>query len=101
MSTMSSRERTNRKATHLLPSTGGTGTLDSVADRRLTSLRRFLKMLGPGPIVGVSADNPSGIGTYATAGTSFGFATRWMALVTWPMMSTVRSEERRVGKECR
>src|SRR6478672_10996635 len=53
-------------------------------------VRRFLKMLGPGFITGASDDDPSGIGTYAVAGASFGFATLWVALVTFPLMAAVQ-----------
>jgi Mn2+/Fe2+ NRAMP family transporter len=38
---------------------------------------RFLAILGPGLITGASDDDPSGIGTYAVAGASSGFATLW------------------------
>src|SRR5207247_2608111 len=35
-------------------------------------------------------DDPSGIGTYATAGASLGFATLWTAPLTFPMMAAVQ-----------
>ena len=35
-------------------------------------------------------DDPSGIGTYATAGASLGYATLWTALLTFPLMSSVQ-----------
>ena len=38
---------------------------------------RFFMMLGPGLITGASDDDPSGIGTYAQAGASLGYATLW------------------------
>ena len=38
-------------------------------------VKQFFKLLGPGLITGASDDDPSGIGTYSTAGASFGFAT--------------------------
>lgn len=53
-------------------------------------IRRFLKALGPGLITGASDDDPSGIGTYATAGAAFGYATLWTALITFPLMSAVQ-----------
>src|SRR2546423_11225493 len=53
-------------------------------------LRRFLDLLGPGLITGASDDDPSGIGTYTTAGASLGFATLWTAIVTLPLMSAVQ-----------
>src|SRR5262249_38022361 len=51
-------------------------------------IKRFLRILGPGFITGASDDDPSGIGTYAVAGASFGFATLWTALVSFPMMAS-------------
>src|SRR5438309_3606738 len=53
-------------------------------------LKRFFKILGPGLITGASDDDPSGIGTYATAGASLGFSTLWTALVTFPLMASVQ-----------
>jgi NRAMP (natural resistance-associated macrophage protein)-like metal ion transporter len=53
--------------------------------------------MGPGLITGASDDDPSGIGTYAVAGASFGFKTLWMALITFPMMSAVQFMCAKVG----
>src|SRR5947209_19540053 len=53
-------------------------------------LRRFLDMLGPGLITGASDDDPSGIGTYTSAGASLGFATLWTAVLTLPLMAAVQ-----------
>jgi len=47
-------------------------------------------VLGPGLITGASDDDPSGIGTYTTAGASLGFATLWTAILTLPMMAAVQ-----------
>jgi hypothetical protein len=54
---------------------GGTGSLDAAQPTNLGDLKRFLKVLGPGLVTGASDDDPSGIGTYAIAGASFGFTT--------------------------
>src|SRR5215831_18883723 len=58
---------------------------------------RLWRLLGPGFITGASDDDPSGIGTYAIAGASFGFATLWTALVTFPMMAAVQFICAKVG----
>src|SRR5947207_8526328 len=63
-------------------------------------LRRFLDLLGPGLITGASDDDPSGIGTYATAGASLGFATLWTAIVTLPLMAAVQFVCAKVGMVC-
>jgi NRAMP (natural resistance-associated macrophage protein)-like metal ion transporter len=58
--------------------------------RKQNPIKRFLTILGPGFITGASDDDPSGIGTYAVAGASFGFATLWIALITFPLMTAVQ-----------
>src|SRR5438045_7847979 len=58
--------------------------------RKKNSFKRFVRALGPGLITGASDDDPSGIGTYTTAGASLGLATLWTALMTLPMMAAVQ-----------
>ncbi|HEY2759464.1 MAG TPA: divalent metal cation transporter, partial [Pirellulales bacterium] len=62
----------------------------SRAKRAGNPFKRFFKVLGPGLITGASDDDPSGIGTYAMAGASFGYATLWIALITFPLMAGVQ-----------
>src|SRR5205814_10451964 len=62
---------------------------------------RFLKTLGPGLVTGASDDDPSGIGTYAMAGASFGYATLWTALLTFPLMASVQFICAKIGLVCR
>jgi NRAMP (natural resistance-associated macrophage protein)-like metal ion transporter len=78
-----------------IPPAGGTASLE--AAKLPGVVRRFLKILGPGLITGASDDDPSGIGTYAVAGASFGFATLWMTLLTFPMMSSVQYMCAKIG----
>ena len=52
--------------------------------------RQLARLIGPGFIAGASDDDPSGIGTYAIAGASLGFATLWTALFTYPLMAGVQ-----------
>ena len=59
-------------------------------NRRLSPLRRFFRILGPGLITGASDDDPSGIGTYSVAGARFGYSLLWTALLTFPLMSAVQ-----------
>lgn len=59
-------------------------------DRETNPIKRFLLVLGPGLITGASDDDPSGIGTYTTAGAAFGFATLWTAVLTLPMMAAIQ-----------
>jgi len=65
--------------------------------RERNPLRRFLKLLGPGLITGCADDDPSGIGTYATAGASLGYSLLWTALVTFPAMAGVQFICARIG----
>ncbi len=65
--------------------------------RESRPLRRLLSLLGPGLVTGASDDDPSGIGTYAVAGATFGFATLWTALVTFPLMSAVQYVCAKIG----
>ncbi|WP_198137694.1 NRAMP family divalent metal transporter [Terriglobus sp. TAA 43] len=53
-------------------------------------LQQFLKELGPGIITGAADDDPSGISTYSVAGASFGYATLWTALLSFPLMAAVQ-----------
>jgi len=64
--------------------------LESRVERERNPIKRFLMLLGPGLITGASDDDPSGIGTYTTAGASLGFATLWTAILTLPMMAAVQ-----------
>jgi NRAMP (natural resistance-associated macrophage protein)-like metal ion transporter len=60
-------------------------------------LKQLLESLGPGLITGASDDDPSGIGTYAVAGASLGYATLWTALVSFPMMTAVQFMCAKIG----
>src|SRR5213080_2605539 len=64
--------------------------LESRLAREKNPFKRVLMFLGPGLITGASDDDPSGIGTYTTAGASLGLATLWTAVVTLPMMAAVQ-----------
>ena len=59
--------------------------------------KRLFQLLGPGFITGASDDDPSGIGTYASAGASLGFAALWTALVTFPLMAAVQFVCAKIG----
>jgi NRAMP (natural resistance-associated macrophage protein)-like metal ion transporter len=83
---------------------GTPGASQPVAESALEQLARepnpvvrFFKLLGPGFITGASDDDPSGIGTYAVAGATFGYATLWTALVTFPLMASVQFMCAKVG----
>src|SRR3981081_759925 len=76
---------------------GGTGSLEAAMMLERNPIKRFLKVLGPGLITGASDDDPSGIGTYAVAGSSLGFTSLWTALFTWPLLASVQLTCARIG----
>jgi NRAMP (natural resistance-associated macrophage protein)-like metal ion transporter len=66
-------------------------------DKRQNLLRRSLAVLGPGLITGAADDDPSGISTYSVAGAAYGYATLWIALLTFPLMAAVQLMCARLG----
>ncbi len=65
--------------------------------RRLKLLKRYFAVLGPGLITGAADDDPSGISTYSVAGATYGYATLWIALLTFPLMVSVQLMCARLG----
>src|ERR1700729_2101659 len=60
-------------------------------------LKNFFAALGPGLITGAADDDPSGISTYSVAGAAYGYATLWIALLTFPLMVAVQLMCARLG----
>lgn len=85
-----------RQVPHKAPA-GGAGSLEAAIKQEPNPVLRFLKILGPGLITGASDDDPSGIGTYAVAGASLGYAPLWTALVTFPLMASIQFMCAKVG----
>ena len=52
--------------------------------------RLYVRAIGPGLITGASDDDPSGIATYAQAGSQYGQTFLWTALLTFPLMVSVQ-----------
>ena len=59
--------------------------------------KRLWGSLGPGIVTGASDDDPSGIATYSQAGATFGLATLWTALLTFPLMAALQEMCARIG----
>jgi Mn2+/Fe2+ NRAMP family transporter len=57
----------------------------------------YLKTLGPGVITGASDDDPSGIGTYSSVGSTYGLGLSWLAVYLLPMMMAVQETVARIG----
>jgi NRAMP (natural resistance-associated macrophage protein)-like metal ion transporter len=64
---------------------------------RHRGVQQFLRELGPGLITGAADDDPSGISTYSVAGASYGYATLWTALLSFPLMAAVQLMCARLG----
>ncbi|GJE44125.1 Nramp family divalent metal transporter [Methylobacterium soli] len=58
----------------------------------------LLRALGTGVITGAADDDPSAIGTYASAGAKFGLAFLWIAPVLLPMMYVVVYVSAKLGQ---
>ncbi len=57
-----------------------------------------LRVLGNGIITGAADDDPSAIGTYASAGAKFGLSFLWIAPVLLPMMYVVVYVSAKIGR---
>lgn len=60
--------------------------------------RGFLGRIGSGIVTGAADDDPSAIGTYASAGAKFGFAFLWVAPLVLPMMFAVVYLSAKLGR---
>lgn len=58
----------------------------------------WLRRLGGGVVTGAADDDPSAIGTYASAGAAFGLAFLWIAPILLPMMYVVVYVSAKVGR---
>jgi len=61
-------------------------------------IKRGLGILGPGFITGASDDDPSGVGTYAVAGASLGYAMLWTTIISLPMMVATQFISAKIGQ---
>jgi len=72
-----------------------------LGDRRVGAqphgLKKILGVLGPGLITGASDDDPSGVGTYSSAGATTGYAFLWTAVITYPLQAAVQGMCARIG----
>jgi NRAMP (natural resistance-associated macrophage protein)-like metal ion transporter len=64
---------------------------------RKNYISEYLKTLGPGVITGAADDDPSGIGTYSTVGSTYGLGLTWLAFYLLPMMSAIQETVARIG----
>ena len=72
-------------------------TRNAKQGERFKLLKKSFAILGPGLITGAADDDPSGISTYSVAGAAYGYATLWIALLTFPLMAAVQLMCARLG----
>ncbi|SFR77457.1 Nramp family divalent metal transporter [Sphingomonas jatrophae] len=58
----------------------------------------MMKLVGAGVVTGAADDDPSAIGTYASAGAKFGLGFLWIAPVLLPMMYVVTYLSAKIGQ---
>ena len=63
----------------------------------MNAIKKFLKILGPGFITGVSDDDPSGIATYAQTGAQFGYTQLWTVPFLLPLTAVIQEMCGRIG----
>lgn len=73
----------------MMPQTAALETVPRVEQGRRARVKGFARALGLGLITGAADDDPSAIGTYASAGAQLGYSVLWTAPVTLPMMVAV------------
>lgn len=72
--------------------------LDARPGAAETGRTGFLRILGSGVVTGAADDDPSAIGTYASAGARFGLGILWIAPVLLPMMYVVVYLSAKIGQ---
>lgn len=63
----------------------------------MRSIKRILRILGPGVITGAADDDPSGIATYSQTGAQFGYGQLWTALFMLPFQTAIQEACARIG----
>ena len=80
-------------------SAGGEVVLGTEAPpRRQSNAGGLWSLLGAGLITGASDDDPSGIGTYAQAGATYGYQLGWTLLFSYPLMVAIQGVCARIGR---
>jgi NRAMP (natural resistance-associated macrophage protein)-like metal ion transporter len=70
---------------------------DRRVEERPKGLKKLFTILGPGLITGASDDDPSGVGTYSTAGAATGYRYLWTAIITYPLQAAIQGMCARIG----
>ena len=71
------------------------------AGRRRSSLRAFLRSIGPEVVSAASDNDPTNVGTAAAVGAQTGFQLAWVALLVAPLLGVVMTIAAQVGTVAR
>lgn len=71
---------------------------EASADEQRSKKSGILRLVGSGIVTGAADDDPSAIGTYASAGARFGLSALWLAPALLPMMYVVVYLSAKIGQ---
>jgi len=72
------------------------GTKKAVSNK-LSGIKKFFNVFGPGVVTGAADDDPSGIATYTQTGAKFGYGQLWTAIAMLPLMIAIQEACARIG----
>jgi NRAMP (natural resistance-associated macrophage protein)-like metal ion transporter len=72
------------------------GTKKAVS-KKLSGIKKFFNVFGPGVVTGAADDDPSGIATYTQTGAKFGYGQLWTAVAMLPLMIAIQEACARIG----
>jgi len=64
---------------------------------KLSKIKKFFSVFGPGVVTGAADDDPSGIATYTQTGAKFGYGQLWTAVAMLPLMIAIQEACARIG----
>src|ERR1035437_3028956 len=64
---------------------------------KLSKIKKFFNVFGPGVVTGAADDDPSGIATYTQTGAKFGYGQLWTAVAMLPLMIAIQEACARIG----
>ena len=65
--------------------------------KKISKIKNFFKIFGPGVITGAADDDPSGIATYTQTGAKFGYGQLWTVILMLPLMTAIQEACARIG----
>jgi len=67
------------------------------SSNKLSKIKKFFNVFGPGVVTGAADDDPSGIATYTQTGAKFGYGQLWTAIAMLPLMIAIQEACARIG----